>query len=125
MSVYSRIRIDNRRMPMAKPISVSDAAFDAEVLKHDTLVLVDFWAERCRPCHEMGALLGEMGRKYGSQLKIAELDVTRNPCIPISYRVLNIPSLILFKNGLPIARWTDIPAKAEVEQTIAAYLPKA
>jgi thioredoxin 1 len=110
---------------MAKPISVSDAAFDAEVLKHDTLVLVDFWAERCRPCHEMGALLGEMSQKYGSQLKIAELDVDRNPCIPISYRVLNIPSLILFKNGLLIARWTDIPAKAEVEQTIAAYLPKA
>ncbi|MEO0730217.1 MAG: thioredoxin [Pseudomonadota bacterium] len=86
--------------------SVSDQNFDAEVLKSDTPVLVDFFAEWCGPCKAMAPALEEVAKDMEGKVKIAKIDVDQNPDITTKYGIQAMPTLILFKDGEIAARHT-------------------
>ena len=78
---------------------VTDATFDPEVLKSETPVLVDYWAEWCGPCKSIAPILDEVAKEYDGKLKIAKLNVDDNVEVPKKYNIRGIPTLMLFKNG--------------------------
>ena len=86
---------------MAKPIEVTDQNFD-ETLGQHPLVLVDFWAEWCAPCRMIAPILEEIAKEYEGKLLVAKLDVDENPKTAMRYRVMSIPTVILFKDGQPV-----------------------
>jgi thioredoxin len=79
--------------------SVTDASFDADVLKSDKVVLVDFWAEWCGPCRQVAPILEEIAAEKADQLTIVKLNVDENPKIAQNYGVLQIPTLNVYKDG--------------------------
>ncbi|MEM1306595.1 MAG: thioredoxin [Pseudomonadota bacterium] len=88
------------------PNTVSDQNFEAEVLKADTPVLVDFFAEWCGPCKAMAPALEEVAKDMEGRVKIAKVDVDQSPDITTKYGIQAMPTLILFKDGEIAARHT-------------------
>ncbi len=78
---------------------VTDTSFEADVLKAEGLVLVDFWAEWCAPCKQIAPILEEMAKDMEGTLSIAKVNIDENPQTPSKYGVRGIPTLILFKDG--------------------------
>ncbi len=80
-------------------INATDVTFEQEVLKSDTPVLVDFWAERCGPCRRIGPSLEDISKEMDGKLKVVKVNIDENPATPSRYNVRSIPTLLLFKNG--------------------------
>lgn len=78
---------------------VTDDTFEPEVLKSETPVLVDYWAEWCGPCKSIAPILDEVAKEYEGRLKIAKLNVDENQLTPARFGIRGIPTLMLFKNG--------------------------
>jgi len=79
--------------------SITDDSFEQEVLKSEQPVLVDYWAEWCRPCKTIAPLLDEIAGEYKGKLRVARINIDDNPNIPPKYGVRGIPTLMIFKNG--------------------------
>ncbi|GAA3080622.1 thioredoxin [Streptosporangium carneum] len=79
--------------------NVTDASFDADVLKSDKPVIVDFWAEWCGPCRQVAPILEEIANEQAEKLTIVKLNVDENPTTAGNYGVLQIPTLNVYKNG--------------------------
>jgi thioredoxin 1 len=78
---------------------VTDATFDAEVVKSGAPVLVDFWAEWCGPCKMIAPILDEVATAYQGKLQVAKMNVDDNRSVPAQYGIRGIPTLMLFKDG--------------------------
>ena len=78
---------------------ITDASFDADVLKSDTPVLVDYWAEWCGPCKMIAPVLDQIAKDYEGRLKVAKLNIDENQATPPKYGIRGIPTLMIFKNG--------------------------
>ena len=86
-------------MASEKIVNVTDATFEAEVLKSDKPTLIDFWASWCAPCKAIAPIVDELAAEYEGKIKITKMNVDENPSTPSKYGVRGIPTLLLFKGG--------------------------
>jgi thioredoxin 1 len=110
---------------MAKPIVVSDESFEADVLKSEKPVLVDFWADWCGPCRMIAPSVSAMAEDYEEVLKVAKLDVDDNPAVPGRYGIVGIPTLMLFKDGVVVERITGALPKDRIVAQVLPHLQPA
>ncbi len=87
-----------------KPLVVTDATFDREVVKSTMPVLVDFWAPWCGPCRSIAPVVEQMAQKYAGRAKVVKVNVDDNPRIAQQFQILSIPTLMVFKNGTTFRR---------------------
>ncbi len=92
-------------------VAVTDATFDAEVKNADVPVVVDFWAEWCGPCKQIGPALEELSDHYGGKVKIAKVNVDENPGTAAALGIRGIPALFLFKDGQIVSNKTGAAPK--------------
>lgn len=97
---------------------VSDDNFEAEVLKSEIPVLLDFWAEWCGPCKMLAPIVDEISKEYEGRLKVCKLDIDANPLTPPKYGIRGIPTLMLFKNGDVAATKVGAVSKAQLASFI-------
>ena len=79
--------------------TITDSNFDEEIKNSKVPILVDFWAEWCGPCKQIGPILEDIGEEKKDKLKILKLNIDENPQTPQKYGVRGIPTMLLFKNG--------------------------
>ncbi|MGI4954801.1 MAG: thioredoxin TrxA [Janthinobacterium lividum] len=103
-------------------VAVSDASFETQVLKAEGPVLVDFWAEWCGPCKMIGPALEEIAAEMKGQVTIAKVDIDANPMSPSTYGVRGIPTMILFKDGKPVATKVGALPKSALKDWVKASL---
>ena len=99
---------------------VSDADFEAQVLKSAEPVVVDFWAEWCGPCKMIAPALEELAGSMNGKVKIVKLNVDENPATAGKYGIMSIPTLMLFKNGELASRQVGAAPKQKLEQWITS-----
>ena len=90
---------------------VTDDTFEAEVVKSTVLTITDLWAEWCGPCKRLSPILDQIAAEYPGRVKVVKLDVETNPNVPTQYGVMNIPTLLVFKDG-------------QLVETIVGFQPK-
>ena len=93
---------------------VTDDTFEPEVLNSEVPVLVDYWAEWCGPCKSIAPILDEVAKEYGERLKVAKINVDENQQVPAKFGIRGIPTLILFKGGVPAAQKVGALAKGQL-----------
>ncbi|MBE9635987.1 thioredoxin [Salipiger mangrovisoli] len=100
-------------------VPVTDATFDEEVKNSDIPVVVDFWAEWCGPCKQIGPALEELAAEYEGKIKIAKVDVDQNPNTAAMMGVRGIPALFIFKDGQVISNRAGAAPKASLASWIS------
>lgn len=101
---------------------VSDASFEQDVLKADTPVLVDYWAEWCGPCKMIAPILDEISRDYEGRLQVAKVNVDDNSGTASKYGIRGIPTLMLFKNGAQVATKVGALSKSQLTVFLDSHL---
>ncbi|SFO98084.1 thioredoxin [Tranquillimonas alkanivorans] len=99
-------------------VPVTDDTFDTEVKQADLPVVVDFWAEWCGPCKQIGPALEELSDEYAGKVKIVKVNVDENPDSPAQMGVRGIPALFLFKDGQVVSNKVGAAPKAALESWI-------
>jgi thioredoxin 1 len=102
-------------------LTLGDENFESEVLKANVPVLVDFWAPWCAPCRMIAPAVEELATKYAGTAKVGKLNIDENQNVPMSYNVMSIPTILIFKNGMPVDQIVGAVPKAHLE----AMLKKA
>lgn len=109
-------------MASEKIINVTDATFEAEVLKSDKPTLIDFWASWCAPCKAIAPLLDELAAEYEGKVKVTKMNVDENPMTPSKFGVRGIPTLILFKEGKVVEQKVGAVPKAQLADMLKKAL---
>ena len=105
--------------------TVTDDSFASDVLGSEAPVLVDFWAEWCGPCKMIAPALEELSNELGDKVQIVKLNIDENPEAPGKYGVRGIPTMILFKNGLPAATKVGAEPKRQLKAWLEGELGDA
>ena len=101
---------------------VTDATFAAEVLESELPVLVDFTADWCPPCKQVAPVLAALAAEEADRLRVVALDVDRNPQTQTAYRVMSMPTLMLFKNGEPVMSMVGARAKSYILRELSKVI---
>ena len=105
-----------------KPVAVDDKSFEAEVLKSDIPVLVDFWAPWCAPCRMIAPIVEEVAQEMKGKVKVGKVNVDENPLTASKYGVRGIPTLLLFKGGEIAVQKVGAASKADLVKMIEKAL---
>ena len=101
---------------------VTDASFEADVLKSDKPVLVDYWAEWCGPCKMIAPILDDVSKDYGDRLRVAKMNVDENQQVPAQFGIRGTPTLMLFKGRELVATKVGALPKAQLTAFIDSHL---
>jgi len=107
---------------MAEITDVSDATFETEVLKSETPVLVDFWAEWCAPCRAIAPIVKELASEYEGRVKVVKMDIDASPQTPGTYGIRSIPTILAFRNGQVVGQLQGARPKAAFEEMLQGLL---
>lgn len=103
---------------MANVIELTDSTFENEITKSNLPAIVDFWAEWCRPCKTMLPVLDEIAKEFEGKIKIGKIKVDENTKTATDLTVMNVPTLVFFKNGKEAGRTTGAVSKKELFKKI-------
>ena len=98
--------------------AVTDKTFTSDVLDSDRPVLVDFWAEWCRPCRKVSPILEELAGELGDKVSVVKLDIDANPKTTRQYQVMSVPTIMLFKGGEPVGSIVGAKPKGEFKKLV-------
>ena len=101
---------------------ITDASFESDVLKAPGPVLVDFWAEWCGPCRMIAPALEEIAGEIGERVDIVKLNIDENPETPGTYGVRGIPTMVLFKDGKPVAQKVGAAPRSQIQQWLESVI---
>ncbi|MBW2028882.1 MAG: thioredoxin [Deltaproteobacteria bacterium] len=99
-------------------VPVTDEEFEKEVLKSEGLVLVDFWAKWCGPCHQMAPILESFAKANAGKVKVVKVDSDENPKAAEEYGIKSIPTLIFFKDGAPVDVNVGVISEANLQKKL-------
>ncbi len=116
------LAISTQEARMSEPLQVSDADFEAEILKSDTPAMVDFWAAWCGPCRAIAPVVEELARDYAGKVKVAKMNVDENAKTPAKYGIRAIPTLIIFKGGQVVEQITGAVSRSIIENALKKAL---
>jgi thioredoxin 1 len=99
-------------------IKISDETFEENVINNGKPIIVDFWAEWCGPCKQIGPILEEISNEYNGKITIGKLDVDENPETPGKYQIRGIPTILLFNNGKLVDTKVGMSSKIDLKEWI-------
>jgi thioredoxin 1 len=108
--------------PVSDTATVTDSSWDREVLQSDKPVLVDFWAEWCGPCRMVSPIVEEVASEHSENLKVVKLNVDDNPDVTRKYRVMSIPTLMVFSGGDERKRIVGARGKAQLLDEVSEFI---
>lgn len=99
--------------------AVTDSTFKQEVLESPIPTLVDFWAAWCAPCRAIAPMVEELAKQYAGKVKVVKLNVDENPRTASDFRIMGIPTLLLFKGGTVVEQVVGLVPKPKLEAALA------
>ncbi|MEZ4774085.1 MAG: thioredoxin [Bacteroidia bacterium] len=106
---------------MGKPITITEQNFEEVVLNSDKPVLIDFWAAWCGPCRAIAPIIEDLANEMDGNAVIGKVDVDDNRNIAVKYGIMNIPTLLIFKDGQVVDKQVGLTSKAVLTNKMAAH----
>jgi thioredoxin 1 len=119
--MLKRAQMQSNSNGLSKPIILTDSNFSAEIAKHDLLV-VDFWAPWCGPCRMVGPVIEQLAAEYSGKVTFGKMNVDENMTVPGSFRVMSIPTIMVFNNGHAVETIIGACAKSHIESKFKPFM---
>ena len=103
-------------------VHTTDSGFQSDVLASEKPVLLDFWAEWCSPCKMIAPLLDQAADEYADKLSVVKINIDENPNVPQKFGIRSIPTLMIFKNGVPQAQKLGAMSKSQLVEFLESNL---
>jgi len=120
--IMKKLRLGGKIMAGEKVTILTKDNFEQEVLNSDNVVMVDFWAPWCGPCRAVGPIIDELAEEYDGKAKVAKLNVDDEGEVTEKFRIMNIPTIMVFKNGEVVEKLIGARSKSELASAIDKHL---